>query len=79
MAKDRAVRVIPLQPNEKTRREIAFDRSMDSLMEAMRELRLAEKVTGRSGLPERVCFAFGDALMCAMRLAGEQEQARAIR
>lgn len=39
-------------------------------MDTMRELVLVEKLTGRAGLPQRVCLAFSDALMCAMRLAG---------
>ncbi len=33
----------------------------------MRELVLVEKLTGRTGLPQRVCLAFSDSLMCTMR------------
>lgn len=62
--------VINLQVGERTKQEIAFDRSMDDLVDTMRELVLVEKMTGRAGLPQRVCWAFSDALMCAMRFAG---------
>lgn len=62
--------VINLQVGERTKQEIAFDRSMDDLVDTMRELMLVEKMTGRAGLPQRVCLAFSDALMCAMRFAG---------
>lgn len=79
MVEDRKIRqelhVIQFQSKRRSRREIAFDKSMDDLLEAMRELRLIEKMTGRSGLPERVCLAFSDTIMCAMRLTGESAQA----
>lgn len=61
--------VINLQVGERTKQEIAFDRSMDDLVDTMRELVLVEQLTGRAGLPQRVCLAFSDALMCAMRVA----------
>lgn len=62
--------VIQLPMGELAKRERALDRSMDDLVDTMRELVLVEKLTGRAGLPQRVCLAFSDALMCAMRLAG---------
>ena len=62
--------VIQFQASERTKREIALDRSMGDLVDTMRELMLVEKLTGRAGLPQRVCLAFSDALMCAMRFAG---------
>ncbi len=61
--------VINLQVGERTKQEIAFDRSMDDLVDTMRELVLVEQLTGRAGLPQRVYLAFSDALMCAMRVA----------
>ena len=62
--------VIPLPMGEHANRERALDRSMGDLVDTMRELVLVEKLTGRAGLPQRVCLAFSDALMCAMRFAG---------
>lgn len=62
--------VIQLPMGEYTKRECALDRSMGDLVDTMRELVLVEKMTGRAGLPQRVCWAFSDALMCAMRFAG---------
>lgn len=64
--------VVLLPQNEQTKREAAFDRGMRDLMEAMDELFLVEKMTGRTGLPQRVCLAFSDALMSAMRLSDEK-------
>lgn len=61
--------VIQFQVGERTKQEMAFDRSMDDLVDTMRELMLVEQLTGRAGLPQRVCLAFSDALMCAMRVA----------
>ena len=60
--------LVLLQLPERTKREAALSRSMDDLIEAVYELRLVEKMTGRSGLPERVCLAFSGALMSAVRL-----------
>lgn len=57
--------VIQFQASERTKREIALDRSMGDLVDTMRELVLVEKLTGRAGLPQRVCLAFSDAL-CAL-------------
>ncbi len=62
--------VIQLPIGEYAKRERALDRSMGDLVDTMRELVLVEKMTGRAGLPQRVCWAFSDALMCAMRFAG---------
>lgn len=61
--------VIPFQMGEQGKNGRALDRSIDDLVDAMRELVLVEKLTGRAGLPQRVCLAFSDALMCAMRVA----------
>lgn len=61
--------VIPFPAREKTKKELAFERSMSSLTEAMGELFLVEKMTGRYGLPQRVYLAFSEALQSAMRLA----------
>lgn len=57
---------------EKTKKEVNFDRSMDYLVETMSELFLVEKMTGRTGLPQRVYLAFSEVLQCAMKLAEEQ-------
>lgn len=57
---------------EQTKREAAFERGMQELTEAMDELFLVEKMTGRTGLPQRVCLAFSDVLMTAMRLSAEK-------
>ena len=62
--------VIQLPMGERTKRERALNRSVDDLVDTMRELVLVEKLTGRSGLPQRVCLTFSDALMCAMRFVG---------
>ena len=64
--------VISFPQAEKTKKEVNFDRSMDSLVEIMGELFLVEKMTGRTGLPQRVYLAFSDALQCAMKLAEVQ-------
>lgn len=64
--------VIPFQRKEKTKKEVNFDRSMDYLVETMGELFLVEKMTGRTGLPQRVYLAFSEALQCAMKLAEVQ-------
>lgn len=64
--------VILPSAKEKTKREIAFERSMDSLTETMGELFLVEKMTGRKGLPQRVYLAFSEALQSAMKLAEAQ-------
>lgn len=61
--------VMTLPAKEKTKREIAFERSTDYLTEAMDELLLVEKKTGRTGLSKRVCMAFCDVLLDAMRMA----------
>ena len=58
-----------LAVGERTERGRAGGRSMDDLVDTMRELVLVEQLTGRAGLPQRVCLAFSDALMCAMRVA----------
>ncbi|NCE66330.1 hypothetical protein D1159_17575 [Pseudoflavonifractor sp. 524-17] len=62
--------VIQPQVSERTKWEIALGQSMGDLADTMRELVLVEKLTGRAGLPQRVCLAFSDALMCAMRFSG---------
>lgn len=63
------LKVISFQPTEKKKKELRFDKSVDNLMDAMSELFLVEKMTGRTGLPHRVCLAFSNALLDAMRLA----------
>lgn len=65
-----ALNVIPFQVGEQMKRETALGRSIEDLVDVMRELILVEKLTGRSGLPQRVYIAFSNALMSAMRLAG---------
>ena len=60
--------VINLQVGERTKQEIAFDRSMDDLVDTMRELVLVEQLTGRAGLPQRVYLAF--------RLRGAKKEER---
>lgn len=62
--------VIPLQIGEQTKTERALNRSIDDLVDAMRELVLVEKLTGRAGLPQRVYLAFSGVLMYAIRFAG---------
>lgn len=67
-----SLRVIQFQPSGKTTREIALNKSVVELTDAMRELAQVEKMTGRAGLPQRVCLAFVGVLVEAMHLAGEQ-------
>lgn len=67
----RPVVVLLLQKGQ-TKREAAFDRDMHDLMEVMDELFLVEKMTGRTGFPQRVCWLFSNALMSAMRLSEER-------
>lgn len=62
--------VIPLQIVEQTKTERTLNRSIDDLVDAMRELVLVEKLTGRAGLPQRVYLAFSGVLMYAIRFAG---------
>lgn len=62
--------VIQLQMSERMKQEVALDRSIDDLVDAMRELVLVEKLTGRAGLPQRVYLAFSGVLMYAIRFAG---------
>lgn len=64
------LKVLQFQPREKTRREASLDKSVDELVDVMRELFLVEKQTGRTGLPQRVFLAFTYTLSCAMHLAG---------
>lgn len=62
--------VIQLQMSERTKQEVALDRSVGDLVDTMRELVLVEKLTGRAGLPQRVYLAFSGVLMYAIRFAG---------
>lgn len=63
------LRVIPFQPTEKLKMELRFENSTDDLINVMSELLLVEKMTGRTGLPQRVCMAFNYILQDAMRIA----------
>lgn len=65
--------VIQFQPREKTKREVSLDKSVDDLVNVMRELILVEKQTGRTGLSQRVFLAFSYTLSDAMHLAGVRE------
>lgn len=62
--------VIPFQMGEQGKNGRALDRSIDDLVDAMRELVLVEKLTGRAGLPQRVYLAFSGVLMYAIKFAG---------
>lgn len=64
----RAFKVLSFQPSEKSKREVALDKSMNALVDAMRELALVEKMTCRTGLSQRVCLAFVDVLVESMHL-----------
>ena len=64
--------VIPFKQKEKTKREEAFYREICGLEEAMDELVLVEKMTGRAGFSERVCLAFSGVLMASMRISKER-------
>lgn len=48
------LKVIQFQQPEKSRQEVALDRSIDDLVAIMRELDMVGKMTGRIGLPQRV-------------------------
>ena len=64
----REFRVFSFKPSEKSKREVALDKSVDALVDAMRELALVERMTCRSGLSQRVCLAFVDVLVDSMHL-----------
>lgn len=64
--------IIPIPVKEKSEKEIAFAQSMDYLAETMGELFLVEKMTGRTGLPQRVYLAFSEAIQSAMRVANAE-------
>lgn len=66
----RELKVLPFHPREKSKQELSLDRSVDELVDVMRELSLVEKQTGRTGLPQRVFLAFSYVLSDAMHLAG---------
>lgn len=54
---------------EKTKFENRLDRSVSALVEALCELAEVERMTGRTGLSQRVCLAVNDVTLDAMRLA----------
>ncbi len=74
---ERRPKVVLLPQKEQTKREAALDRDTHYLAEVMAELFLVEKMTGRTGLPKRVCLAFNDVLISAVSLAEERAECRA--
>lgn len=66
------VNITLLPVREKSKREAALGRDIDSLIDTFRELRKIEAMTGRAGLSTRVRLCVADVLASADRIAQEE-------
>lgn len=61
-------KVINMPKAEMTKQEVDLIKSVDDLVEAMRELHQVEKMTGKTGLTARVYLAVTGVMMAAIRV-----------
>ena len=64
--------IVPVPVRERSKREVALWRDMNSLVDVFRELREIEAMTGRTGLSARVLVCVTSILMNAEKVAQEE-------
>ena len=64
--------IVPVPVREKSKREAALWRDMDSVVDVFRELHEIEAMTGRTGLSARVLVCVTGILMSAEKVAQEE-------